>query len=183
MIIPGDGLPYSSSVSCLDFDDSHGILLIGSDAGQFCLVNFANVLLTSEAFVGGLPIVNPAGETNISKVYSSLFWRQAKTEVVLDSFGHGHPNLLLLLHTPRIHQGRTPCICSRRFYSSLGRCICQSRTNSRLVKRLVQVSFRQRMDPSPFTLGRTRFCAQSRAGRSSNTHSSPILWRDNANHI
>lgn len=62
------GLPFSRSVSCLDFDDGHGILLIGSDAGQFCLVNFANVLLPNETFHGELPSIQYADAKCVSMV-------------------------------------------------------------------------------------------------------------------
>lgn len=57
--IPKEGLPLSSLVTCLDFDDGHGLLLIGSGTGQFCILNFANAILPDNAFVGGLPITSP----------------------------------------------------------------------------------------------------------------------------
>lgn len=66
--ISNDGLPFSRSVSCLDFDDGHGILLIGSDAGQFCLVNFANALLPNDTFYGTLPMKDCLDNENNSKV-------------------------------------------------------------------------------------------------------------------
>lgn len=67
--IPKVGLPFWGSVSCLDFDDGHGILLIGSDAGQFCLVNFANALLPDEAFCGALPVTDYLACESVSKVH------------------------------------------------------------------------------------------------------------------
>lgn len=66
--IPRTGLPFQSSVSCLDFDDGHGLLLIGSDAGQFCLVNFANTFLPDEAFYGALPVKEYQDDEKLSKV-------------------------------------------------------------------------------------------------------------------
>lgn len=68
MTIPRTGLPFQSSVSCLDFDDGHGLLLIGSDAGQFCLVNFANALLPDEAVYGALPVKEDLDGGKLSKV-------------------------------------------------------------------------------------------------------------------
>lgn len=61
--IPDEGLPLSSLVTCLDFDDGHGLLLIGSGAGQFCILNFANAVLPDSDFVGGLPIKSPHAPT------------------------------------------------------------------------------------------------------------------------
>lgn len=72
-IIPKDGLPFSCSVSCLDFDDGHGVLLIGSHAGQFCLVNFTNALLPDESIHGQLPAEHySTGGNNLPEVIDHL---------------------------------------------------------------------------------------------------------------
>lgn len=100
--IPRMGLPYWASVSCLDFDDGHGLLLIGTDAGQFCLVNIANTLLPDEAIHGGLPAKDYLGNENISKVALNRFDLHAWTETLVDSLEYGYPNLLFLSRSSRI---------------------------------------------------------------------------------
>lgn len=120
IVIPNDGLPYSCSVSCLDFDDGHGILLIGSDAGQFCLVNFANALLPSVTFIGDLPAMSPEDGECISKVPSNRFCFHIMALIMLDTFEHGHPSLLLILLSPRIRQRSMPFVFGRGRHPALG---------------------------------------------------------------
>lgn len=103
--IPKDGLPSSRTVSCLDFDDGHGLLLIGSDAGQFCLVNFANALLPNESIYFELPTNDHAVE-DISKVTLYLFSSspRANSDPFKDPSGVRHSSLFLLSDAARIRK-------------------------------------------------------------------------------
>lgn len=110
LTIPGDGLPSSRTISCLDFDDGHGLLLIGSDAGQFCLVNFANALLPNDAIYGELPNNDRIFE-NISRVVLCCYASTPITDSMKGTLEVGHTNLFLVSEPSRIRERRLPIVC------------------------------------------------------------------------
>ncbi|THH02118.1 hypothetical protein EW145_g6796, partial [Phellinidium pouzarii] len=53
-----EGLPLLHVINCLDFDDGHGVLLIGAATGEFCLVNFVEKrLLPADSMLCYLPLI------------------------------------------------------------------------------------------------------------------------------